>query len=205
MLAATSNLYQRAIIRKDEDLNAQTDKPAFFQWRNLALRQQEINYRWSPLVHDVRHVPDLPEAELRAHAYEGYPGGDVRAGDRAPDAPALVGVDGAETGLFSIFKPYYHTVLVFAPEGAGVAGVINAAQVYPEGLVRTVILGRNGVPPGVAGADAYHDKEGHAHKAYNVAGDRLAVVVVRPDGYVGGFVDDVAGLQTYFSRVFGRA
>ncbi|PIL27606.1 hypothetical protein GSI_10758 [Ganoderma sinense ZZ0214-1] len=206
MLAATSNLYQHTVIKKDDDpATASMDKATFFQWRNLALRQYGINYRWSPLVHDVRAPLGLSEDELKAHAYEGYPGGDVRAGDRAPDAPALVGADGTETTLFKTFKPYYHTLLVFAPEGADVAGVVKAAQTLPEGLVRTVILSRNEVPSTVVGADVYHDKEGHAHKGYHVAGDGLVLIVVRPDGYVGGFVHDVEGLQTYFSRVFGSA
>ena len=201
MLAATSNLYQHAVIKKDEDPTM--DKAAFFQWRNLALRHYGINYRWSPLAHDARPPLGLSEDELKAHAFEGYPGGDVRAGDRAPDAPALVGADGSETALFSIFKPYFHTVLVFAPEGADVSGVVKAAAAYPEGLVRTVVLGRNGVPAAVAGADVYHDKEGHAHTGYHVSGDEVVVVAVRPDGYVGGFVYDVEGLQAYFARVFG--
>ncbi|KAI1798121.1 FAD binding domain-containing protein [Ganoderma leucocontextum] len=206
MLATTSNLYQHTIVKKGEDPNTTPeDKTAFLQWRNMALRQCEINYRWSPLVHDVRGTLGLSEDEMKGHAYEGYPGGDVRAGDRAPDAPTLVAADGSETALFSIFKPSYHTLLVFAPDGADVSGVVKAAEAYPEGLVRTVIVGRNGVPAAVAGADVYHDKEGHAHKAYHVAGDGLALVAVRPDAYVGSFAYDVEGLQTYFSRVFNSA
>ena len=203
MLAATSSLYQYTVIKKDDDLStASMDKSTFFQWRNLALRQYGINYRWSPLIHDARAPLALSEDELKGHAYEGYAAGDVRAGDRAPDAPALVGADGSETALFSIFKPYYHTLLVFAPDGADVSSVVKAAAAYPEGLVRTVVLGRNGVPAAVVGADAYHDKEGHAHKGYNVTGDALVLVAIRPDGYVGSFVYDVEGLQTYFSRLF---
>ncbi|KAM5533896.1 hypothetical protein V8D89_012436 [Ganoderma adspersum] len=185
MLSTTSSLYQHT--------------------RNLALRQFDINYRWSPLVHDVREPLGLSEEEMKAHAYEGYPGGDVRAGDRAPDAPALIGANGTETTLFKTFKPYYHTLLVFAPEGADVPGVIKAAQAYSEGLVRTVILGRNEVPAAATGADMYHDKEGHAHKGYHVAGNRLVLVVVRPDGYVGGFAYDMEGLQAYFACAFNIA
>ncbi len=208
MLATTSDLYQHAVARKaqgSETTPQPEDKPAFLQWRKMALRQYGINYRWSPLVYDVRGTLGLSEDEMKAHAYEGYPGEDVHAGDRAPDAPALIGADGTETTLFKIFKLYYHTLLVFAPEGLDVEAVIQVTQAYPEGLVRTVVLGRNGLPTAAAGANVYHDKEGHAHKGYHVAGDGLTLVVVRPDGYVGGFVHDVEGLQAYFSRVFKSA
>lgn len=88
-------------------------------------------------MHDVRGTLGFTEDDMKAHAYNGYTGGDVRAGDRAPDVPALVGVDGAETALFMIFKSYYHTLFVFVPERANIAGIIKAAQAYPEGLART--------------------------------------------------------------------
>ncbi|TBU59346.1 FAD binding domain-containing protein [Dichomitus squalens] len=209
MLIATSNLYTHLVPKKSEDVqaaNANMDKNGFLQWRDLSLRMYEVNYRWSPVVFDARGTLGFDEDEMRARAYEGYPGGDVRAGDCAPDAPALLDVGGNETALFSIFKPYHHTLLVFTTEGgADVDAVVRAAQEYPEGTVRTVVIGRDGVPPTVAGAVAYHDKEGHAHRAYHVSDGPLAIFVVRPDGYVGGFAQDLEGLQSYFSRVFGRA
>ena len=66
-----------------------------------------------------------------------------------------------------------------------------------------LIIGDEGVPTAVDGASAYHDKEGHAQKAYDVNGQVLTAVVVRPDGYIGAIVHDVDGLQTYMSRVVG--
>ena len=68
-----------------------------------------------------------------------------------------------------------------------------------------LILGREGIPDAVNGATTYHDKEGYAHKAYGVNGQTLNVVVVRPDGYIGAFVQDVTGLQTYISIISGRS
>ena len=47
------------------------------QWRNRALQMYDINYRWSPAVYDARGTLGFEEDELKARAYEGYPGGDV--------------------------------------------------------------------------------------------------------------------------------
>ena len=204
MLATTSGLYNYFVPEK-EDLDAtieqDTKKGGFMRWRNNALLQLDVNYRWSPIVFDARGHNDLSEDDLKAHAYEGYNAGDVRAGDRAPNAPALVSGDGTESALFGLFKPTHHTVLVFAPRGDA-AEIVQAIQVYPPGTVQTVVLGKDAVPQTVDGAKSYHDKEGHAYRAYQVDGDTVTTVVVRPDGYVGAVVYDVTGLKTYFSRIF---
>ena len=113
----------------------------------------------------------------------------------------LVNADGTESALFDLFKPTHHTVLVFAPRG-GAAKIIQAIQAYPAGTVQTVVLGKDAVPQTVDGAKSYYDKEGHAHRAYQVDGDTETIVVVRPDGYVGAVVYDLTGLKTYFSRIF---
>ena len=204
MLSATSNLYTHLVPKESDTNDTDTNKTGFLQWRDQSLRMYDINYRWSPIVYDVRGTVGLDDDELKARAYVGYPDGNVHAGDRAPDAPALVGSDSTETALFSIFKPYYHTILVFAPETvmAGVEGFVTAAQAFPEGTVRTIILGRDGIPSAVAGAEAYHDKEGHAYKTYHVPEDALTIVVVRPDSYVGCFAHDVEAVQKYFSCIF---
>ncbi|KAI0711179.1 FAD binding domain-containing protein [Cerioporus squamosus] len=197
MLAATSDLYTHIThLHSDDDSNKESS--GFLKWRNTALRQLDINYRWSPVVFDARGMNGLDET-----AVSGEP---VRAGDRAPEAPALVDASGKETSLFEIFKPNAHTLLVFSPEHAGSKAqeVVAAAQASPlASVMKTLVLGRDGVPAAIEGANAYHDKEGHAHKAYGVDGDALAVVVVRPDGYIGAFVSDVDGLQTYISRIVG--
>ena len=204
MLATTSGLYNYFVPEK-EDLDAAIEqdpkKGGFMRWRNNALLQLDVNYRWSPIVFDARGHNGLSEDDLKARAYEGYPGGDLRAGDRAPNAPALISTDGAERSLFDLFKPTFHTVLVFASQGDE-AEIVQAAQAYPADIVHIVILGKSAVPQTVAGMQSYHDKEGHAYRAYRVDGDTVTLVVVRPDGYVGAVVYDLTELQTYFSRIF---
>ena len=207
MLAATSNLYTHLVPKESDTNDTDTNKTGFLQWRDQSLRMYDINYRWSPIVYDVRGTLGLDEDELKARAYVGYPEGDLRAGDRAPDAPALVSSNDSETALFSIFKPYYHTILIFATGTATTEAedIVKVAKTYPEGTVRTIILGRNGIPSVVADAEAYYDKEGYAYKAYHVPEDVLTIVVVRPDSYVGCFAHDAQAVQTYFSRIFASA
>ncbi|TBU28541.1 FAD binding domain-containing protein [Dichomitus squalens] len=205
MLTTTSNLYNQ-LTPKKEDSQATTvqdpKKAGLVEWRgSTALYQLDINYRWSPITVDAHGKDGLSEDDLKARAYEGYPGGDVRAGDRAPQAPALVGADGLEKTLFDLFKPTFHTVLVFSPQG-GAAEIVKAAQEYPAGTVHTVVLGKDAVPQPIDSAESYHDKEGHAYRAYHVDGGEVTVVVVRPDGYVGAVVHDVSGLRTYFAKIF---
>ena len=82
---------------------------------------------------------------------------------------------------------------------------MKASKAYPEGSIRTITLDRDGIPSAVAGAEAYHDKEGYAYKAYHVPEDVLTIVVVRPDSYVGCFAHDAQAVKTYFSRIFASA
>ena len=91
--------------------------------RRRKLFQLDLNYRWSSIVFDERFASSSAQKD----AY-GKLGQDLRAGDRAPDAPSLVilhskvtsigkvsGQVGASVRLFDIFEPTVHTALVFAP------------------------------------------------------------------------------------------
>ena len=246
MLAATSDLYTHSVgkpntgtAKSDSDASAGANQgkeaSAFLKWRNNALFQLDVNYRWSPIVYDARRAGELGvdkdvdetglELELKARAYIGYPGEPVSAGDRAPEAPGLVDATGKQTSLFEIFKPTTHTLLVFVPDQARdeegeedlvqkVQKLVAAARASPLGsVVQTVVLGRQGVPAAIDGASTYHDKEGHAYRAYSVSvSDEtqahsacVCAFIVRPDGYIGAFVRDVDGLETYITKIVGGA
>jgi 2-polyprenyl-6-methoxyphenol hydroxylase-like FAD-dependent oxidoreductase len=111
-----------------------------------------------------------PETQQLDITYRGGPlaastTGDLRPGDRAPDAP-LADANGKELRLFELFRGPHATELVFGdgPVDAGFPGY----RILPAGAV-------------VAGADLV-DVGGHAYAAYGAAFGRR--VVVRPDGYV---------------------
>ncbi|KAI0360777.1 monooxygenase [Trametes cingulata] len=200
MLSTTTGLYSNLVASKDGK-----SEDGWLQWRNRSLTQLDINYRWSPIVLDARGNGDDEDA-LKARAYVGYPGEEPHAGDRAPGAPALVGAAGKVTSLHEIYKPHLHTIIVFSPETedaeSRISSVSQAIDALPKDTYQVVVLGRNGVPkaPG-AGVATYHDKEGYAFGAYHVQEDKLTVVAIRPDAYIGAFVYDGEGLNAYFSRL----
>ncbi|KAJ3002409.1 hypothetical protein NUW54_g5862 [Trametes sanguinea] len=110
-----------------------------------------------------------------------------------------------ETRLHDIFKPTMHTILVFS-SGADDAGdqiksVLQAIQSLPAETAQVVVLARHRVPEPRDGSAAYHDMEGHAFGAYRVKDDKITVVAVRPDAYIGAFVRDAGGIKEYFSCI----
>ena len=216
MVAATTQLYPNTVPKKTtkklvnpaEKIAEWQQKGSFLKWPYEVLNQLNIDYRWSDIVYDMRPAPITDKESLKAQAYSGHPNEDVRAGDRAPDAPGLVNADGAKTALFDLFKVTLHTILAFVPDNATAAATVEAvslaARSCPPGTTQTVILSRQGDPGRLREGSAflYHDKEGYAHHAYQVKEASVAVVIVRPDGYIGAFVEDAGGMQAYFSKVF---
>ncbi|KAI0734948.1 FAD binding domain-containing protein [Fomitopsis betulina] len=146
--------------------------------RGDELRQLGVNCRWGSIVVDER--TPKPKSAGEVNPYESGSDGALRAGDRAPQAPVTIGVGangGAETSLFDIFGPDHHTVLLFNTPADETGGVIDAVKKYPA-------------------------EGGYAFSAYQVSTERPLIVVVRPDGVVGGIVYGLEGLKTYFGGVF---
>lgn len=212
MLEITTELFERifnadtqrklAAARVAEETGAGAAMAREQGWfRGRKFFQLDINYRWSPVVFDER----FPNGESTRAAY-GEPDRDVRAGDRAPDAPLLV--DGKATRLFDIFDPARHTLLLFGiQKGAAMFDVLCA---LPAALINVLEV----LPAGSEQAQPSHsvvnllveDKDGHARKGYILDGYQgPIVVVVRPDGMVGAFATSANGLDQYFSSVFSRA
>jgi len=46
------------------------------------------------------------------------------------------------------------------------------------------------------------DRDGHARRAYLVQGGSMTIVIVRPDGFIGAIVNEVNGIDRYFSKIF---
>ena len=48
------------------------------------------------------------------------------------------------------------------------------------------------------------DRDGHAHAGYNVpiSGEKVTIVAVRPDGFIGTRMHSATGVKQYFWRIF---
>ena len=183
--------------------------------RGGALFMLEINYRWSSIVLEERTRSSATKDEMKMHAYGGYEGDVLCAGDRAPEAPGLVvkrtATEGEETTLFKLLDYTKHTVLIFAPKSqlaiadnvrdasASLRQFAAAAHIFAVSPSRL-----DSVQLDERWAQLVHvlfDRDGHAHVAYGVKDVALTFVVIRPDMYIGAITNDVAGVQRYFERV----
>ncbi|KAG1864433.1 FAD binding domain-containing protein [Suillus subluteus] len=162
-----------------------------------------INCRFSNIVLDEFAIPGKP-----INAYGVLDEEHLEAGDRAPDAPNMVQVGGGESGvktLFGLYRPWYHTVLVFAPSHADATLILSALQAYDTSVIRSaVILPSSASVTSVASsADlVLVDQENHAYSAYLVEAGQTKVFVIRPDGVVGAIVHGAEGVKKYFSGIF---
>ncbi|KAH8110134.1 FAD binding domain-containing protein [Phellopilus nigrolimitatus] len=184
MLKITTDLLNRvsridtkqALARAEASAASAPDDDAFTRGRKLF--QLDLNYRWSTIVRDERYAEDAAKSAGDVYGIEGH---DVRAGDRAPDAPGLTILTAKDssapaapvTRLFDVFSPSTHTALVFSPRSAGEAQpLLDALQGLQPGLFRkALILSAGASHEGVPFADVdlvFEDKEGHAFGGYGL-------------------------------------
>ncbi|KAG2052916.1 hypothetical protein BDR06DRAFT_1021729 [Suillus hirtellus] len=162
-----------------------------------------INYRFSNIVLDEFAIPGKP-----INAYGVLDEEHLEAGDRAPDASNLVQVGGGGSDvktLFSLYRPWYHTVLVLAPSHADAIPILGALEAYDTSVVRSaVVLPSSASVTSVASpADlVFVDQEGHGYSAYLVEAGQTRVFVIRPDGVIGAIVHGTEGVKKYFSGIF---
>ncbi|GBE86251.1 predicted protein [Sparassis crispa] len=210
MLTQTTKILDKVNAARADDRSSQ--QVAWTRGRQIMMLG--VNYRWSSVVVDER-VQDTPE-EQALSAYGGEGGKEVRAGDRAPDAPELVVLGGSEaaakstpTSLFEIFSPAYHTVLLFSDDASSeqLCFVTQELALLPKDLVRLVTVYPQGArrPEDVGAASAHFnlvDGSGHAYGSYSIPEKGLFVVIVRPDGVVGAMVSNAEGVRQYLQGVF---
>ena len=170
-------------------------------------KQLSVNYRCSSIVVDQQaHRPKHTEAYLPDDDKE------LRAGDRAPDAPNLVPLlsnkldDSAATSLFDLIHSNHHTLLLFDPKAEQVKAVRDIAASLPQDFLRvSVILSSDSVPQassiGISEVTVLVDTQGHAHSAYHPVSEGFTMFVIRPDGVIGAVLKDEEGLQRYFKAI----
>jgi hypothetical protein len=139
------------------------------QRRGPETLQLGINYRGSSLARDERDSPAL-----------------VQAGDRAPDAPCHDSA-GKPVRLFDLFRGPHFTLLAFC-RGVVTQAIIQGygSSVHTYTVIRAEESAGN-TAPGGAIVDIIIDTAGHAYRAYDV--DAGALVLIRPDGYIGLIAD----------------
>lgn len=191
----------------NKNFDPKTENP----WaRGGKLLQLGVNYRSSGIIVDETKEGE-GEVNVDSYSVDGF----LKGGDRAPDAPGLIDLQantGTSTRFFDIFKPYHHTALVFA-DGTIVEKmtlILQALQRYPPGTIRSVIVRPQGTK--LCASNGGHntatfvleDQEGHAYQGYAVEphAQDVAVLIVRPDGVVGGLVHGVEGIEKYFGGIF---
>ncbi|KAK0188577.1 FAD binding domain-containing protein [Armillaria mellea] len=166
--------------------------------RGYELRQFGVNYRNSSIVVDETPV----EGDETVDPYRSGNDGTIRGGDRAPDAPGLVFVNDRthKTSLFEIFGSSYHTVLVFSGDHTA---VLDTLKYYPAGIIKSAVILPQATTSIISADYIVVDGDGYAYKHYNMVGKLTKIVVVRPDGMIGGLVRDVYGLKQYFNGILG--
>jgi 2-polyprenyl-6-methoxyphenol hydroxylase-like FAD-dependent oxidoreductase len=133
------------------------------------LRQLNLGYRSSPLSGEYRAEP-----------------GQVRAGDRAPDAPGQ-DRDGNPLRMLELIHGGQFTLLAFGPASAALAaGLVAGRPAAPARIVD--VLDRvpaAGSQSSAGAAVRFADAGGEARRCYGVAAGQDVLLVVRPDGYLG--------------------
>ncbi|KAL1696622.1 FAD binding domain-containing protein [Schizophyllum commune] len=208
-------------------------RPESAAWiKGGSLLQLGVNYRWSSIIldeqqkdYDLEDIDELDEfdeeedaeeqlAEQRRQAVDSYGvgfDGQLRAGDRAPDAPDLSDTQSSDEHgplvshtLFDLFSASHHTALIFlsSPEQS-YQSVIKALRQQPRDTVRIAVIIRSGaLAPHVHGVQyVLEDDLDHAFRAYTVSGG-CDTVIVRPDGMIGGIVRGAEGVRRYFRKIF---
>ncbi|HEY0339398.1 MAG TPA: FAD-dependent monooxygenase, partial [Steroidobacteraceae bacterium] len=145
----------------------------------IAFRRDEqtlqlgLGYRDSSLTLDTR--PDGP---------------GLRAGDRAPDAPGLVGPNGA-CRIFDLLRGPKITLVGF---GAAWQPLIESCEAQFPNKVRGYVIVASPNPAGY-----YVDEAGYARTAY--ADDTL--FVIRPDNYIGMATTEIGvpAVLTYLKKI----
>ncbi|KAG2125949.1 FAD binding domain-containing protein [Suillus clintonianus] len=194
MLNVTTTILNKAI--KSNDIST---------GRSPVLFMLGINCRFSNIVLD-EFVPAVEGKPINAYGI--LDEAHLEAGDRAPDAPNMLLAGRGESDvktLFGLYRPWYHTIVVFAPTLADATPILGALEAFDNSVVQSAVVlpSSASVTPVASSADlVLVDQEGHAYSAYLVEADQTKVFVIRPDGVVGAVVHGAEGVKKYFSNIF---
>ncbi|KAF9218777.1 hypothetical protein BS17DRAFT_790752 [Gyrodon lividus] len=178
---------------------------------NQRMHMLGVNYRLSPIVLDefTPHPADVD-------SYGPIHMTSLVAGDRAPDASALLAYEGGLDGtavmlseshmLFDIFRPWYHTILLFTADVAWAKAMARSVVLDPTIIRKVVVIPKAAPDPKECDPDLdfiLRDDEGHAFAGYHVGEEESRIFVVRPDGFLGAIIKGEEGLRQYFDGILG--
>ncbi|KAI0784358.1 monooxygenase [Abortiporus biennis] len=202
MLAKTTVIHKKMMESSSkEDQKAAWERPK-------ALNQLRVNCRWSSILVDEQLENEKDAKAAALDAYGSETDDNLRAGDRAPDAPELVDLKTSEkTSLFSIFKPAYHTVLLFNPPTSDLPAILESLATWPSGTAKAVLILPKGasLPKDIKeDVVVLEDTAGHAaqYSYKKIVDGGFSVVIIRPDGVIGGVVKGAEGLKAYQNKLF---
>ncbi len=228
MLLHTSKAFED-VFSKNSGKSEEGNGPVPAINLDTVFKQLRVSYRWSSIVVDQQHTDKPEQSSQVVPAYLPDEDKELRAGDRAPDAPDLqilsasaanseVGNDEkVTTSLFNIFHPARHTLLLFSESSQAAQDhlkeVVAALAVYPlarETFRIVVILPFSASSStarfvgGTTSTVVLVDVNNHAHTAYHLIGDtRSRMVVVRPDGVIGAILQDGGDMNVEDSKSKG--
>lgn len=176
--------------------------PADIWDRGGSQDQLGVNYRDTPYVFDER----AKSAQVNSVRNPYGRGEALRAGDRAPDASALLDMHDASNAmrLFDLFSVACYTVLIFATKCDVALPVAEALKEYPpETIQRVIILPCSGSESFDINCLVLKDSLNHANSAYGAKSGVVTVASIRPDGVVGAITTSLGGLHRYFEHCVG--
>lgn len=196
LLGVTKELLQKTIDLNPYDDIPEEDSPFY---RGLKLYQLDINCRGSPIVVD----------RLDQESYN--LGKRLRAGDRAPNAPGIVPLNGGlrpgTTELFGIFSSNRHTALIFVTGGEDAKPYLRLLKRYPPDTILPVVVLQQGDERDVevfGKTNVIRDSAGHSWKSYSTE-HGMKIAIVRPDGCVGAVGSRPSVVGEYRNLIFGTS
>ena len=198
MLGKTTDLFNR-MMEKKGDLSVAL--------RNPDISMLGVSCRGSSIIGE----DNIRNATLKVSGYNKDGATAACPGDRAPQVPSLINANATsehkhET-LFDIFSPSHHSVLIFSKkyEESSALALSSAINRLPKDTVRSILIlpsDSNVNELGKVYDDVFIDSGDHAYAGYGLPSDQSYFVVVRPDGVVGARVNEIAGVERYFQKIF---
>ncbi|KAI0777123.1 FAD binding domain-containing protein [Irpex lacteus] len=223
MLLRTSKAFEDVFF-KNRARSEEGSEPVAGINLDTVFKQLRVSYRWSSIVsmdqqHTDKHGQNGP-------AYLPDEDKELRAGDRAPDAPGLQILFGSTnseisnnrkdtTSLFNIFHPARHTLLLFSKdlqtsqEQLKEVEVALAAYPLARETFRVVVILPSSVSTasfigGSTSTMVLVDVNNHAHTAYHHNHDaQTRLIVVRPDGVIGAVLQSASDTNLEGSKSNG--